>query len=310
MNKKDAIIEAFNELELPLWILGRGPEESKLRKLAGQNVRFIGEDIRKGLDVLLKGHRIKAADLGVLASLGINECEVVRKPRVSFLSTGDELRSIGEILNEGEIYDSNRYSLHGLLSDCHVDIIDMGVVRDEPQAIREALLSAAACSDVILTSGGVSVGEADYIKDILQEIGSMDFWKILMKPGRPITSGQIGDSLFFGLPGNPVAVMVTFYQFVLPCLIKLSGQAYHKPMRFRAQCRSAIRKNPGRREFQRALASNNELGELEVELTGKQGSGILTSMSRANCFVVLPEERGGVEPGDEVDVQFFRHYLQ
>ncbi len=274
-----------------------------------QNVRFIGEDIRKGLDVFSQGHRVSAADLGVLASLGINECEVVRRPRVSFFSTGDELRSLGEALNQGEIYDSNRYSLHGLLSDCGVDFFDMGVVRDDPRVLKQALLTASRSTDLVLTSGGVSVGEADYIKDILQEIGQMDFWKILMKPGRPLTCGKIGDSLFFGLPGNPVAVMVTFYQFVLPCLIKLSGQAYQPPLGFTALCQSKIRKNPGRREFQRAVASNNSEGQLQVELTGKQGSGILTSMSRANCFIVLDEERGPVQPGDAVRVEFFENYL-
>lgn len=273
-----------------------------------QNVRFSGEDIRAGTPVLAKGVTIKPADLGVLASLGINECSVYRKPRVSFFSTGDELKSIGDTLGKGEIYDSNRYSLFGLLSACNVEIIDMGVVKDDPVSIRQALLDAASCSDLVLTSGGVSVGEADYIKDILQEIGNMDFWKIAMKPGRPLTSGKIGDALFFGLPGNPVAVMVTFYQFVMPGLKKLCGMSRSNPLPFRAKCISAIRKNPGRCEFQRAIASVDEHGLLQVELTGKQGSGILTSMSRANCFIVLPEESGSVQPGDEVTLEFFEHY--
>lgn len=275
-----------------------------------QNVRFSGEDISQGQVVFSAGCKIKAADLGVLASLGINECSVYRKPRVSFFSTGDELKSIGETLDKGEIYDSNRYSLHGLLSNCHVDIIDMGVVRDDPAAIRQALLHAANCSDMVLTSGGVSVGEADYIKDILTEVGNMDFYKIAMKPGRPLTSGKINDTLFFGLPGNPVAVMVTFFQFVIPSLIKLSGMVYSPPLSFKASCLSNIRKSPGRREFQRAIANVDEQGHLQVELTGKQGSGILTSMSKANCFIVLPEGRGNVEPGDEVTVEFFKDYYR
>ncbi len=274
-----------------------------------QNVRFIGEDIRKGFAVLNQGHRIKPADLGVLASLGINECRVYRKPRVCFFSTGDELRSLGEPLNAGEIYDSNRYSLFGLLSECQVDLIDMGVVGDRPEALRETLLAASRCADVILTSGGVSVGEADYIRDILQDIGSMEFWKIAMKPGRPLTCGSIGNSMFFGLPGNPVAVMVTFYQFVLPALIHMSGTDYHAPAYLPARCLSDIRKNPGRREYQRAIARQDENGALQVELTGKQGSGILTSMSLANCFIVLPEERGSVAAGEQVDVQFFNQYF-
>jgi molybdopterin molybdotransferase len=275
-----------------------------------QNVRFAGEDIKKGAVVLAAGSRIRAAELGVLASLGLNECDVYRKPRVSFFSTGDELRSLGETLGPGEIYDSNRYTLFGLLSRCDVDIIDMGVVRDEPGALREALFQAAACSDVILTSGGVSVGEADFIKDILHEIGEMDFWKILMKPGRPLTSGRIGDALFFGLPGNPVAVMVTFLQFVLPCLTRLSGRDYRPPLGHPATSLGRVRKNPGRREFQRAIAQAADGGGLEVQLTGKQGSGILTSMSRANCFIVLDEAQGAVSEGDSVRVEFFDDYFR
>ena len=275
-----------------------------------QNVRFAGEDIKQGAAVFGKGHFIRPADLGVIASLGIGECMVQRKPRVSFFSTGDELKSIGESLAKGEIYDSNRYSLYGLLKSCHVDLIDMGVVRDDPQSLRQALLTAAASSDVVLTSGGVSVGEADYIKDILQQIGNMQLWKILMKPGRPLTFGSIDEALFFGLPGNPVAVMVTFYQFVLPCLKKLAGMPVKPVPGFQARSLSAIRKNPGRCEFQRAIASEDDQGNLQVELTGKQGSGILTSMSKANCFIVLPEERGNVSTGDVVRIEMFDDYLR
>ena len=275
-----------------------------------QNVRFAGEDISQGDVVLAQGTRIGAAELGVMASLGINECEVYRRPRVSFFSTGDELRSLGEPLGKGDIYDSNRYTLFGLLSRCDVDIIDMGVVRDDPDSLRDALLTAAAGSDVVLTLGGVSVGEADYIKDILQDIGQMDFWKILMKPGRPLTLGRIGDALFFGLPGNPVAVMVTFLQFVMPCLVRLSGRTYRPPLAMPATSVGAVRKNPGRREFQRAIVSSDEQGGLQVELTGKQGSGILTSMSRANGFIVLDEAQGPVSPGDTVRVELFDSYFQ
>jgi molybdopterin molybdotransferase len=274
-----------------------------------QNVRYAGEDIKQGSIVLSAGHVVGSAELGVLASLGIGECKVFRKPRVSFFSTGDELKSIGETLQKGEIYDSNRYSLYGLLSQCNVDIIDMGVIRDDPFSIRQALLSAANSSDVIITSGGVSVGEADYIKGILKEIGDINFWKIAMKPGRPLTFGNINNALFFGLPGNPVAVMVTFYQFVLPCLLKLSGKTYRPPIRFSAISRSYIRKSAGRREFQRAIASSDEQGNLNVVLTGKQGSGILSSMKMANCFIVLPEDSGSVEAGEQVPVEFFKDYF-
>ncbi len=274
-----------------------------------QNVRYAGEDIKQGSTVLSAGHVIGAAELGVLASLGLGECKVYRKPRVSFFSTGDELKSIGQTLEKGEIYDSNRYSLYGLLSQCHVDIIDMGVIGDKPESIRQALMSAASSSDVIITSGGVSVGEADYIKGILKEVGNIDFWKIAMKPGRPLTFGKINNALFFGLPGNPVAVMVTFYQFVLPCLMKLSGKTYRPPIRFSAVSKKAIRKSAGRREFQRAIASSDKEGNLSVVLTGKQGSGILSSMQMANCFIVLPEESGSVEAGDLVPVEFFKDYF-
>ncbi len=273
-----------------------------------QNIRFSGEDIKQGAVVLPRGHQIQAADLGVLASLGVNEVKVFRKPRVSFFSTGDELKSIGEPLNKGEIYDSNRYSLFGLLSDCDVDLIDLGVVRDDPDSLRQTLLSAAASSDVVLTSGGVSVGEADFIKSILQQIGQMDFWKILMKPGRPLTFGQIDNALFFGLPGNPVAVMVTFYQFVLPALKKMQGKIQPQKLRLQAISQSNIRKNPGRKEFQRAIVSNHADGYLQVELTGRQGSGILTSMSQGNCFIVLPEQSGSIEVGDRVEVELFKLY--
>lgn len=273
-----------------------------------QNVRCAGEDVKQGALVFSGGSKLRPADLGVMASLGINEVKVYRKPRVSFFSTGDELRSLGELLQPGEIYDSNRYSLYGVLSNCHVDIIDMGVVQDNPESIRRALLSAAACSDMVLTSGGVSVGDADYIKRVLKEVGDMDFWKIAMKPGRPLTFGKIKDSLFFGLPGNPVAVMVTFFQFVLPALTRLSGAEVRQTPTFMARCQNAIRKQPGRMEFQRAITHVDEQGQLLVSLTGKQGSGILTSMSLANCFIVLPEDRGSVEVGEEVGIQFLNSY--
>jgi molybdopterin molybdotransferase len=274
-----------------------------------ENVRFAGEDIKTGQAVIEKGQRISPASLGVLASLGIAELKVYRRPRVCFFSTGDELKSIGEMLEPGDIYDSNRYTLYGLLKQCDVELIDMGVIRDDPNAIREALLNAAACSDLVLTSGGVSVGEADYIKGVLEEIGEMNFWKIAMKPGRPLTFGQINGTLFLGLPGNPVAVMVTFYQFVLPCIKKLAGRPFQAVRQFSAITQSDIRKRSNRREFQRAIATSNENGELHAELTGKQGSGILTSMARANCFIVLPEQAASVTIGEPVIVEFFADYF-
>ena len=272
---------------------------------AGENIRQAGEDVRKGDVVIDAGARLSPADLGVLASLGIGQLQVRRKPVVAFFSTGDELISVGERLEPGKIYDSNRYSLYGMLSRMAVDIVDLGVVRDEPKAMRAVLEKAAAQADLILSTGGVSVGEADYIKPALADIGTTEFWKIAIKPGRPLTFGQIGSSIFMGLPGNPVAVMVTFSQFVVPAIEVLSGANIRRPALFRARALDVMRKKPGRYEFQRGIATLDDDGEWQVAKTGKQGSGILTSMSRANCFIVLPDAVDGIEPGDEVKIQFF-----
>lgn len=271
----------------------------------GENIRQAGEDVRQGDIVIDAGARLSPADLGVLASLGIAQLQVKRKPVVAFFSTGDELMPVGEPLEPGKIYDSNRYSLHGMLARMSVDIIDMGVIRDDPDAMREALSRAAAQADLIISTGGVSVGEADYIKPALEELGTTEFWKIAIKPGRPLTFGQIGASIFMGLPGNPVAVMVTFSQFVMPAIEVLSGAALRRPALFPARALESMRKKPGRTEFQRGIASLDEDGRWQVAKTGKQGSGILTSMSRANCFIVLPDDNAGVEAGDEVNIQFF-----
>ncbi len=276
---------------------------------AGQNVRQAGEDIHKAAEVIQAGRCITPADLAVLASLGIAEITVRRRPRVAFFSTGDELRSIGESLGEGEIFDSNRYSLYGMLTHLGVEIIDMGVVRDEPNALREAFRRATTLADVVITSGGVSVGEADYIKPILDELGNIDFWKIAMKPGRPLTFGKLGNALFFGLPGNPVAVMVTFYQFVQPAIHYLSSGQFRQPLTIKATCTSPLHNRPGRFEFQRGILHQTAEGEFEVMRSGKQGSGILTSMSHANCFILLAEDQAPVLAGDTVIVQPFDNYL-
>lgn len=271
----------------------------------GQNVRQAGEDMAKGSVVLSPGKKITAADLGVLASLGMAEVRVKRRPVVAFFSTGDELKSIGEPLGEGEIYDSNRYTLHGMLAESGVELLDMGVVRDDRDALREAFRTASEHADVVLTSGGVSVGEADYVKQILAELGEITFWKIKMKPGRPLTFGKLGKAQFVGLPGNPVAVMVAFYQFVLPALHKMSTGESYQPFLLTARSASSIKKRPGRTEFARGIYSTASDGKLEVVTTGQQGSGILTSMSQANCFIVLPTSQGEVSPGDEVTIQPF-----
>ena len=273
----------------------------------GQNVRYAGEDVEQGEAVLAKGSKINPADLGILASLGIGSLQVIRKPVVAFFSTGDELVSIGKPLQKGEIYDSNRYTLHGMLSQLQVDMIDLGVIEDDPDAIRTALLEASQAADLIITTGGVSVGEADYIKPVLEDIGQTEFWKIAIKPGRPLTFGSIGDSIFMGLPGNPVAVMVTFSLFVSTAIRKLSGAPAWQPPLFKARAMQDLRKKPGRHEFLRGIASNDHVDGWQVEKTGTQGSGILTSMSRANCFIVLPAENSGVKAGDLVDIQLFDH---
>jgi molybdopterin molybdotransferase len=271
----------------------------------GQNVRQAGEDLAAGSRVHTPGRVLTPADLGLIASLGIPEVSVLRRPRAAFFSTGDELRSVGQPLAEGEIYDSNRYTLYGMLSRLGADLLDLGVVRDEPRQLEAALERAAADADLVITSGGVSVGEADYMRDILARAGQAHFWKIAMKPGRPLTFGRVGGALFFGLPGNPVAVMVTFYQFVRPALIKLMTGRAEVPLVVEAEATFAQRKRPGRTEFMRGVLDPGLDGRLRVGLTGKQGSGVLRSMSLADCFILLPEERGDVAPGDRVLVQPF-----
>jgi molybdopterin molybdotransferase len=272
---------------------------------ATQNVRLAGEDIARGETVLDVGHKLTPADLGLIASLGIGEVFVKSAIRVAFFSTGDELKSIGQTIEAGQIYDSNRYTLHGMLSRLGVDLIDMGVVPDEKAALRNALQLASQQADVVISSGGVSVGDADYVKEMLEELGQVDFWKIAMKPGRPLALGKINDALFFGLPGNPVSVMVTFYQFVLPALQQLSGEEGHFTPQLKALCTSNIRKRPGRFEFQRGILSQSPNGELQVMTTGEQGSGILRSMSVANCFILLEEQCDGIDAGTIVTVQPF-----
>ena len=272
----------------------------------GQNIRRAGEDTQQDTVVLQRGQVIRSVEMGLLASLGFSEIMVYRKLRVAIFSTGDELQQPGLPLDKGQIYDSNRYSLLGLLSELGgVEILDKGNVRDDRASLKAALLDAAAQADVIVTSGGVSVGEADYIKQLLAEIGQVMFWKIAMKPGRPLAYGKIGACHFFGLPGNPVAVMVTFQQFVRNALKTLMGQTVQPDFTLMATCTSAIRKVPGRTEFQRGIVSPIENGQWEVCTTGEQGSGILSSMSKANCFIVLPEAQGNVAAGSSVCIQVF-----
>lgn len=272
------------------------------RHKAGQNVRHAGEDIAAGDVVLRSGHRLIPADLGLLASLGTNEVMVTRRVRAAFFSTGDELRSIGDPLEPGMIYDSNRYTLYGMLTRLGVELVDLGVVPDTREDTFRAFEQGAACADVLITSGGVSVGEADFVKEALERLGKVEFWKVAMKPGRPLAFGKLQNTYFFGLPGNPVSVMVTFYLFVQPALRMLQGERFTTPLLLEARCASNLRKKAGRTEYQRGVLYRDTNGQLVVDKTGPQGSGILTSMSDANCFIVLPLESETAEAGSLVQV--------
>ena len=270
-----------------------------------QNVRYAGEDLKAGVAVLRSGKHIGPADLGLIASLGLGEVTVKRKLKVAFFATGDELASIGAPLKEGEVYDSNRYTLHGMLSRLGVELNDLGVVRDDPKLLEQAFRRASASSDVVITTGGVSVGEADFTRELMAKLGEVLFWKIAMRPGRPMAFGRIDNAFLFGLPGNPVAVMVTFYQFVRDALLHLSGRSddYAIPL-LKAKAAAPLRKVPGRTEYQRGVLFRED-GEWRVRTTGQQGSGVLRSMSEANCFIVLEHARGKVDAGELVQVQLF-----
>ena len=280
----------------------------------GENRRLRGEDLQQGKPAIAAGRLLRPSDLGLAASLGIATLKVKRKLKVAILSSGDELRSLDQTLDAGSIYDSNRYSLTGLLNRLNLEIIDCGIVRDDPASLKKAFIDAATKADVLISSGGVSVGEADFTKQIMQELGDVGFWKIAMRPGRPMAFGILraitGKSsarktLFFGLPGNPVAVMVTFYQFVRSALLQLNGANQTEPPITQAISEAPIRKKPGRTEFQRAILGRSADGRPSVRLTGSQGAGILRSMSEANCFVILAHDQGNISAGDWVDVALF-----
>jgi molybdopterin molybdotransferase len=276
-----------------------GPDHRK-----GQNLRRAGEDLKVGQVALKRGLPLRPAEIGLISSLGISEVTVYRRLRVAFFSTGDELVSIGTQPREGQIYDSNRYTIHGMLTRLGCEVLDMGVVRDDPKLLEKAFHDAAAAADVVITSGGVSVGEADFVKALLDKLGEVVFWKIAMKPGRPLAYGKIGAAHFFGLPGNPVSVMVTFYQFVRDALLTLSGRDPVPPLpTFKVPCVSSLKKAPGRTEFQRGVLERDSHGTWSVRVTGEQGSGILRSMAEANCFIILPDAQGNVASGTLVEVQ-------
>lgn len=278
-------------------------------KAQGANVRCRGEELTQGTKVLTAGIAIGAAELGVLATIGISQVRVYRQLKVAFFSTGDELRPVGSELAPGQIYDSNRYSIQGLLSRANVEWLDLGVIADDPEAIRQAFRQAASQADMVLTSGGVSVGEADFTKQILDEEGKITFWKLAIKPGKPFAMGKIGKAVFCGLPGNPVSSMVTFYKLVWPILNKMQGLTPVAPLMLDATLTTPVRKQPGRVEYQRGILSRNTQGKLEVAITGSQGSGMLTSMSLANCFVLLEQFQGDTPAGTQVTVEPFNSVL-
>ncbi len=275
----------------------------------GANVRCAGEDIQSGSLVLPKGRRLRPQDLGLLASLGIAEIAVQRKLKVAIFSTGDELKQPGSSLREGDIYDSNRYVIHAMLEEMGIDVINLGCIADDRALLRKAFTEADQQADAVITSGGVSVGDADYTKDILEEEGEIGFWKIAIKPGKPFAFGRLQNSWFFGLPGNPVSATVTLHQIVVDALQQLAGEEVSSAIQYPAICQTPLKKGPGRMEFQRGIARRNESGLLEVVTTGSQGSGILRSMSQANCYIILPEQQGSVEAGTEVLIQPFDRLL-
>ena len=272
---------------------------------AGDNRRLRGEDLMQGQPALRQGQLLTPAALGLLASLGIEQLSVWRKLRVAYFSTGDEILSLGQAPREGAVYDSNRYTVFGLLSRLGCEVIDMGVVRDEPAVLEAAFTRAAQQADAIITSGGVSVGEADFTKLMMKKLGDVAFWKIAMRPGRPMAVGRIGGAVLFGLPGNPVAVMVTFLTFVRPALLQMMGSTAAAPPLLKAHSTEPLRKKPGRTEYQRGIVSTGADGTLHVQTTGNQGSGVLSSMVQANGLIVLHHDQGDVATGELIDVMLF-----
>lgn len=271
----------------------------------GDNRRLLGEDIMAGSAALRRGQTLGPAALGLLASLGLPTVRVVRRARVAYFSTGDEILSLGEAPREGAVYDSNRYTVFGLLTRLGVEVVDMGVVPDAPAQLEAAFRSAAARADAIITSGGVSMGEADHTKAMMKQLGDVAFWRIAMRPGRPMAVGRIGQAVLFGLPGNPVAVMVTFLAFVRPALQRLMGAEVQAPVLLQAKSGEAMRKKPGRTEYQRGTVVREADGSLVARTTGNQGSGVLSSMVQANGLIVLRHEQGNVAMGDTVEVMLF-----
>lgn len=272
---------------------------------AGQHIRLCGEDIKKEESLMAAGHKLTATDIGTLASIGIGQVNVKKSLKVALIATGDELKQPGELLSDGDIYESNRFFLTAMLEKMHVEVIDFGVIADDKALISQAFQQANQQADVVISSGGVSVGEADYTKQVLDELGEIGFWKIAMKPGKPFAFGKFSNSIFFGLPGNPVSALVTFYQLVAPALYSLAGAQLQTRVQLNATTTTRLKKSPGRMDFQRGVWQLNEHGEVEVTSTGSQGSGILSSMAKANCFILLSQQQGAVEAGEKVTIELF-----
>jgi len=276
-------------------------QDSKL----ANHIRRAGEDIQIGQEIFSPGYQIKAVDIGLLASLGLAEVTVFRKLKVAFFSTGDELKQAGEALNTGDIYESNGQVIYSLMTRLGLEVFDLGIIADDKKLIRQAFLKADEMADVVISSGGVSVGDADYTKEVLDEIGDINFWKVAMKPGKPFAFGKLPNSVFYGLPGNPVSATVTCHQLVVPTLNHMSGQSPKDTLLLNAKTTARIKKGPGRIDFQRGLAAMDESGQLIVTPHSSQGSGILSSMSRANCYIVMAAEDGGCDEDSNVKVQMF-----
>lgn len=269
----------------------------------GANIRYPGEDVKEGACILHKGTDIKPTHLGLLAALGVSEVEVLRLPKVTFFSTGDELVPLGQKLQVGQIYDSNRYLLYGLIKTLGIDPVDAGVLADQHDTIREKLQLWSSISDLLITTGGVSVGKFDYVKPVLEAMGEMFFWKIAMKPGKPLTFGKINGAYFFGLPGNPVSATVTFMQFVKPALDTWMGKNELFPLEIQLPCIHPLKKEPGRVDFQRGIMTKDHTGTWVVSSAGSQSSGALSVLTRANCTIVLPKDSGDIQVGAYVTVQ-------
>ena len=269
------------------------------------NIRFAGEDIQQNTSVFKTGYQLKAVDLGLLASLGISQIQVFRKLKIALLSTGNELKHPSQTLSEGDIYESNSHVLNAMIKRMGFDVLPLGIIPDSPEQIEQAFNTANKEADVVISTGGVSVGEADYTKEVLEQLGQVDFWKVAIKPGKPFAFGHLSESTFFGLPGNPVSAAVTFHQLTKPTLLMLSGAKPSVPLILSATLTQKIRKKAGRMDFQRGIASINEQGQLQVTPLSAQGSGILSSISKANCYIILAAENTGLEVGELAQIELF-----